>query len=144
MGQSTNAIIAYGFDLGDELPESLQSLMSEYEGDSEEVLAADIGIELPQYTAGCDYSAYSASRNAGLADLKIDLITHCSGEYPMYFLAARGSNKLASRGNPTSLSARDLDDGKFDQGVIDAMHAFCDRHDIEWQIPQWHIFSMWD
>lgn len=143
MGTSTDAIIAFGFDLGEELPESLQALMDEHEREPDEVLAADIGIELPQYHVGCDYSAYSAARNAALADLKIDLIPHCSGEYTMYFLAARGSDKKANRGYPKALEPTDLAGDNFKARSIDAMRAFCDRHGIEWQEPKWHIFSIW-
>lgn len=144
MGQSTNAILAFGFDLGEELSEPLQSLMGEHESDTDEVLAADAGITLPQYESGCDYKAYSAAKDAGLAQLKIDMIPHCSGEYTMYFLAARGSDKKAFRGDPCALDADDLDAGKFGQETIDAMRAFCERHSIEWQEPKWHIFSMWN
>lgn len=62
----------------------------------------------------------------------------------MYFLAARGSDKLALRGYPTALEPGDLDVTKFGPEVINAMRAFCKRHDIEWQEPKWHIFSTWN
>lgn len=144
MGQSTNAIIAFGFDLGEELPDSLQSLMDEHSSDPDEVLASDAGIALPEYSRERDYKEYAAEREAALANLKIDLIEHCSGDYTMYFLAARGSNKKAFRGSPTALDASDLDAGKFGQEAIDAIRSFCERHSIEWQEPKWHIFSMWN
>lgn len=143
MGQSTDAIIAFGFDLGEELPESLQDLMEEHESEIDVVLATDAGVELPSYESGCDYSAYSAAHDSALAGIKISLIEHCSGEYPMYFLAARGSNKRAHRGHPTSVSPEDLNGRRFDECVAQ-MKLFCERHDIEWQEPEWHIFSMWN
>ena len=46
MGQSTNAIIAFGFDLGEELPERLEDLLSQHD-DADEMLAVDYLIELP-------------------------------------------------------------------------------------------------
>lgn len=141
MGVSTDAIIAFGFDLGDELPDALSDFMSEHEHDSELVLAADHGITLPEYM-GRDYKEYAAAREEALAPLKIDLIPHCSGDYSMWFLAARGSNKTASRGHPQALEVADLA-ASFGAEVIEAMRAFCERHGIEWQEPKWHIFSMW-
>jgi hypothetical protein len=124
MSTSTDAIIAFGFDLGDEedLPEQLRELLAEHEHETDECLAADHGIELPQYATGCDYKEYSAGRESALARLKIDLIPHCSGDYTMYFLAARGSDKKANRGYPTALEPYDLDSEKFGQEAIDAMH----------------------
>ncbi len=142
MGQSTDAIIAFGFDLGEEIPESLSELMSQHEHDPDQALAEDYGIALPEYAPGCDYKAYAAAMESALAGLKIDLIAHCSGDYPMYFLAARGSNKRASRGNPTALSENDFLINHLLEK--DAMRAFCDRHGVEWQEPKWHIFSMWN
>ncbi len=141
MGQSTNAIIAFGFDLGEELPEKLSELMEEHESDTDDVLAEECGISLPQYAIGCDYTAYRESKDSALASIKINLIEHCSGDCPMYFLAARGSDHTAARGDPTALDV-DAMNVKFEQ-EIEAMRAFCDRNGIEWQEPKWHIFSMW-
>jgi hypothetical protein len=145
MSVSTNAIIAFGFDLGEEedLPEQLSELLKEHEHETDECLAADHGIELPQYAIGCDYKEYSAGRESALVQLKINLIPHCSGDYTMYFLAARGPDKKANRGHPTALEPYDLNSEKFGQEAIDAMRSFCERHSIEWQEPKWHIFSMW-
>lgn len=145
MGQSTNAIIAFGFNLGEELPEKLQSLMDgEDEPDLQEMLALDHSIIMPEYTETCDYKEYAAARDAALSQIKINLIEHCSGDYPMYFLAVRGSDELAIRGEPTALDPDYLDTMRFFPESIDAMRAFCNRHGIEWQEAKWHIFSMWN
>ena len=145
MGVSTDAILAFGFDLGEEeeLPEQLLELLQKHEHDVDDALADDHGFELPEYEVGCDYKEFAAKQAAAHAKLKICLIDHCSGECTMYFLAARGSERAASRGNPTALEPADFDTGRFGQDVLDAMRAFCDRHGIEWQEPKWHIFSMW-
>lgn len=143
MGVSTDAIIAFGFDLGEELPESLEQLLSDADGEIDEALAADMGLTLPNYDA-VGYEAWSAARDEATAQLKIDLISHCSGDYPMYFLAVRGSDKKARRGFPTALCFQNLGSDEFQSnGSIDALRSFCERHSIEWQEPQWYIFSMW-
>lgn len=144
MGTSTDAIIAYGFDLGaeEDLPEHLSALLCKHEHEVEPALAEDHGLNWPAWQAGGGYAAYEAAQNAVLKQIPIDLIAHCSGEYTMYFLAARGSNQKARRGYPQALEPADLNADKF-APAVDAMRAFCDRHGIEWQEPKWHIFSWW-
>ncbi len=143
MGQSTNAIIAFGFDLGEELPEHLQDLMDQRDGDIEEVMAFDSGMPIADIDSYFDYASYKQAKEDALKQVHIDLIRHCSGEYPMYFLAARGSDRTAYRGSPTALESFDLDTSTFTPAV-DAMRSFCERHGIEWQGAKWHIFSMWN
>jgi hypothetical protein len=141
MGTSTNAIIAFGFNLGDTLPDPLEELLEDGRYDLDDALAFDQGIVLPEQIVG-KYIEYLDAKKAVLGQLKIRLIEHCSGGYPMYFLAAHDSHKVAVRGYPTSLEPDDLDAAKFGPDVIDAMCSFCDRHGIAWQEPKWHIFSM--
>ena len=141
MGQSTNAIIAFGFDLGEELPDALAELLRIHERDTDKVLIAASNIGLPDYNE-VGHDIYCAAFDKAESELKIDLIEHCSAEYPMYFLAVRGSAKTANRGFPKALDDEDLDASKFHEGG-DAMYKFCTKHGIEWQAPQWHIFSMW-
>lgn len=147
MGVSTNAIMAFGFDLGEELPESFQPYIealdeeegSEGELEIDDLLACAYGVELPEFGSDEDYGVYEMKRLAALAHCHVDIITHCSGEYPMYFLALRGTNFTAYRGTPALVVQRDIL-----QTDIDAMRAFCEKHAIAWQEPGWHIFSMWN
>lgn len=143
MGVSTDAIIAFGFDLGEELPESLEQLLSDADGEIDEALATDMGLTLPDYNV-VGYEEFSAARDAAVAKVKFELIQHCSADFTMYFLAVRGSSKRAKRGYPVALDADSLKTDLFPcNGSIDAMNVFCQRHGIEWKDPQWHIFSMW-
>lgn len=131
MGQSTNAILAFGFDLG-ELNDAnwqvmLDGKLADCDYDVEAFLLDDFGSD-----ADCAQD---------ITKVPIDIITHCSNDYPMYFLAVRGTKRVATRGHPT-----DIDTSMY--GVENAekqraMKAFCNRHDIPWQEPKWHIFSMW-
>lgn len=137
MGTSTDAILAFGFDLGEELPEALTA-MPEDEDDSWEFeawAAARAGLEPWSESRPDDYWE---RRRAAIAATPYDLITHYSYDYPMYFLAARGTEVRAYRGTP-----KEIDTPEIPSATIDAMRAFCAEFGIEWQEPRWHIFSLW-
>jgi hypothetical protein len=132
MGQSTNAILAFGFDLGEfeDLPQSLQIAMEE-DGDFEwdKFLYEDYGIEPID-----DY----VKQEAALKQVPIEVIYHCSNSYPMYFLSVRGTKQTALRGYPKAVTKM--------LTVPDAHQAlrdFCTKHSITYQEPAWHIFSYW-
>lgn len=143
MGQSTNAIMAFGFDLGEELPDSFEA-NAEDDGEddggfeSDDFLLRDYDAGIPEWQPGLSPDYWKDKRDA-LAKIPVDLIQHCSGDYPMYFLAVRGTQRTATRGNPTQASQYLIG-----QDEIDALRAFCDKHGIEWQEPKWYIFSMWN
>lgn len=137
MGVSTDALMAFGFDLGEELPESF--IYDEEEGfEADEFLLRDYGTGFPEWQPDGP-SDYWKKREEALSKIPVDIITHCSGEYPMYFLAIRGTEHQARRGYPSEAVQREIMSTE-----IDAMRAFCEKHAIEWQEPRWHIFSMWN
>lgn len=140
MGQSTNAILAFGFDLGEELPESLQIAMEEDEDfEWDRFLAEDSGVIYPDYGAYNVHGEYAQAEKEALAKVHIQVILHCSYDYPMYFLSIRGTEQTACRGYP-----RTIDTAM--QGIGDqrqALKDFCTKHGIEYKEPQWYIFSMW-
>src|SRR5688572_2990968 len=117
MGVSTDAIIAFGFDLGEELPESLMT-----DADGEESFDwwnwLDIYLGLGEEE---DYKVRSDARKS----FPLDVITHCSYDYPMYFLAISGTENRADRGTPEDVSLSDVDAEK-----IEFMRAFCEKHGI--------------
>lgn len=148
MGVSTNAILAFGFDLGEDLPEALVLAGSEDpdEGDDErgsfdfetwvkrnrcdakEPDHGDYSRDWPEYWEAC--------RQAVRA-VPFDLIAHCSYDFPMRFLAARGTQATAHRGSPEPVTFAEATPEQ-----VAAMRAFCGEYGIEWQEPRWHIFSM--
>jgi hypothetical protein len=145
MGVSTDAILAYGFNLTEE-DEGLAGVFGVElaDGDSfefEEWLATRAGAIYPEDHAGIDspeYRAYSEARETAIAACPVDVIGHCSYDYTMNFLAIRGTELRARRGYPQAAQLTDVSPEK-----IAAMKAFCAEHDIEWKEPAWHIFSMW-
>jgi len=65
-------------------------------------------------------------------------VTHCSYDYPMHFLALRGTKTRAARGYPQAVTAEAPSPEQ-----IAAMRQFCEQYGIEWHEPAWHIFSLW-
>lgn len=143
MSTSTNAILAFGFNLTgeDEDIKEIFGVDEEEEFDFEEWLLEEAGVIYPAGHAGIDspeYVAYSSASKAAIAACPVELVMHCSAEYPMHFLAVRGTVKMAHRGYPQAITT-----WMPEQERIDAARAFCDELGIEWQESQWHIFSFW-
>jgi hypothetical protein len=142
MGQSTDGILAYGWDLGspDDVEEGdwaydlLVNRFAEFD-DTEDLLFDAYGYEFPpnpydeiteeqwnewqafRYRQGFapaehpDYEAWKrdsqpqlearwAAKRQAREKLPVVFETHCSGEFPMYILAAKGTVFTASRGYP--------------------------------------------
>jgi hypothetical protein len=99
MGVSTNAILFYGF-------------LIEEDSDNQEVITMEDG-------GGTDRDNFWA-RKFNLPENDWETIyehqgeypvrigTHCSGDYPMYYIAIRASEIVANRGYPEELKAEDL------------------------------------
>lgn len=144
MGQSTDATIAFGFDLGHELPEKLQEWADEHNDGSFEM------CELIHYMAGGkpwsqnmtskQSDAHFKEKREAEAAFPVDIVTHCYHEYPMYFLCIRGTENTATRGEPVSIQLDELNPAP---DWKDKIKAFCDQWEIEYQEPNWHIFSYW-
>jgi hypothetical protein len=140
MKTSTDAIIAYGFDLGEDRPEFLEG----YE-DFEDFIVAHTEIIEPQQPshispeAGSHWRAYREARRQAVESFPVELIIHCSNDYRMYFLAVRGTAIRAKRGTPIKLGVTFAPT----KNEIRAMQEFCEKYGIEWQMPGWHLFSYW-
>jgi hypothetical protein len=130
MGGSTDAIIAFGFDLGEELPESLMT-------DADDGESFDWWNWLDIYLGLGEEENYNVRSNARKS-FPVEFITHCSYDYPMYFLAARGTKQVATRGHPTEVKMAEETPEQ-----IQAMRDFCSKFGIQWREPSWQIFSLW-
>lgn len=130
MGVSNDAIIAYGLDLGEEIPEGLQALYDQHEVDGfEELIDALTGIAKEDWV----------TRFRARDNFPVELIGHCSYDYPMYFLAIRGTQKRASRGCPEPVS---IDHFKISNEQIIAFNRFCVDIGVDPAEAYWQIFSM--
>lgn len=104
MGQSTNAMLVYGYHLGSddsgwlvegvgeygELPpldwHDGESDDADFQGDAELRLLASVGFTESDWRA----DGYHDRERAARTSLGVELESHCSGGYPMYLLIAKG------------------------------------------------------
>jgi len=108
MGVSNTAVLAYGIDLGEELP----GFLLDAEGEQ---------IDWYDFEEG--------------KELEVELIAYCSYDYPMYILAAKGTEINAHRGSVKKLIPEKL---IFDRSVNDEkIRAFCEEYGIEYKQPEW-------
>ncbi len=152
MGVSTDAILVFGIDLvktgylkeaGDE--PAFFTEQDEEDWDFDKVLMRDAGLAPWGYHENEnqreDYKVFSARRKQAQEQAGVELITHCSGDYPMYILAVANVGWCASRGSTIEISK---DDMLMNQLVgINKLREFCVRHDIPWSDPKWLLCSYW-
>ncbi|UVD36529.1 hypothetical protein RCXUPER_111 [Rhodobacter phage RcXuper] len=140
MGTSTDAILAYGFDLGEDLSEhgDLARIDEEFDGDEDAFFEAELGIPAYGEPGRPSYDEIEKLK----ATLPVTLIRHCSGDYPMYFLALPGTKREASRGAPEAIEINSL---RVSTDAVTALMKWCEDHGIEVpeEGPHWHIFSYW-
>ena len=133
MGLSTDAIVAFGFDLGEDFefdgynPEDYDDGMSEY-------FDRLIGIKEWQSEGWVSFEVDEEIRKAA----PVELVLHCSYDYPMYFLAVRGTVTESNRGYPVEFVPQTID-----QEQLDEFKSWCDKHNIELpeDAPKWYVFS---
>ena len=139
MGQSTDAIIAFGVDFGEEpTGKFFRKLEKDFEWDFDSYIENELSIPAwsepgrPEYGEGSDR----------LKCYPVELISHCSGDCPMYILAIRGTQRLARRGYPESL---DLSTLSVTDAEIETFTAWCKKHGVSTKTkPQWLLFSDWN
>lgn len=151
MGVSTDALLVYGIDLTragycdeEEYPAFFTD-DDEEDFDFDKVLMRDAGLAPWAYHEDddkCeDIKVFSARRKLAQEQAGVELITHCSGDYPMYILAVAGVGWSASRGSTIEISMADM---LVNQLVgTDKLREFCKRHDIPWLNPKWLLCSYW-
>lgn len=116
MGVSTDAILVYGIPLE-------KGAIGEHENDGPE--------------EGPAWMVWSGDPVDG-----IEIVSHCSGDYPMHIVAIAGSEVRAWRGNPIRLE-RDLATVEAHDALI---LAFLKRHGLKRKkgaTPGWWLASMW-
>jgi|SRR5688572_18153690 len=147
MGQSTDGLLFYGFEIpGSEDDEALPFWKEDEDDDTdwEDFVAAKLGIKEPDvpYTEAAKplYHIYWDQKRAAVDALGVGVETHCSGDYPMYALAVKSASYTAYRGSPIKLSHDQLlGRNEWD----DALRRFCELVGIEYQTPGWVLASYW-
>lgn len=148
MGVSTDAILFYGVLLPDDMEGSLP-----WSDDIESWWGKENGFEhsFEIYDESGDYldgvrpeqeriSAYYREwfdwQKAN--PMPVELIYHCSDEYPMYALALPGSTIRAGRGYPEKII-----DLAVNQDDLDSFVAFCRKYGFSVDDLAWFMVSWW-
>ena len=143
MSQSTNAILFYGIDLGEDfqIPESL---MKDGEFAHEEVYAIRMGWKPPDVEWSKDpdvraqYSRWFKEQRHIISAAACAVGTHCSFDYPMYYVYVQSSKHTANRGYPVQLQQ----DGLVVAASWDNhIKAYCKLMELPCKEPKWMLAS---
>lgn len=77
-------------------------------------------------------------RKSLLKNVPIEIVTHCSWDYPMYIVAVEGSVTKAYRGGPQK-----IEDWVVPHGKVQTASDFCDEHGIPFEDPTWILASIY-
>ena len=140
MGTSTNGMLYWGYELGDEIP------WDDVDGDGwEDVYMEAIGDGRPdlEYEGNEEiFSAYWDRKYETTEELSVEVTRHCSCDYPMYAAVISESCVTAYRGYPERL---DPDMFKVPKHWKKKLDEFCETMgiDVEGKEPGWYLASMW-
>jgi hypothetical protein len=152
MGQSTNGMLVYGYNLGDpdggwEIAEADEdgAWEPDWQGDdsfteaAEARLLASVGLTEEPWVA----DGYGERRRAARTRLGVEFESYCSGEYPMWLLAAR--TITAYRGVCKEIDFADLDRQRAEGGWDNLLaHAIGVLGITPKQAtPRWLLVSYW-
>lgn len=144
MGISTDGLLIFGFDLGEEFPKGIYGSEEEYEDcedhNLEDVIADKAGLKYREDFTDEEAKVYFAKKRDLEATCPISIEYHCSYECPMYIIAIRGAKFSAHRGYPLELDQSLL---TVSPEKIAAAKAWCESNGIEWQEPKWLLASLW-
>lgn len=138
MGVSSDGLLVFGIDLGEELPEPWQA----YEDfDFDDYLAESAGH--PAWRSGMtdeESGAYHDQKWKIIEAAPVTLEEYCSYDFPMYILSIPETTIRVNRGDVEEIKPIDL---VVPREKIDAMKAWCEEHKIQWSEPKWLLCSMY-
>lgn len=139
MGVSTDAIVAYGYDLGEIFDHNLDWL--EDADDTGGAINQRLREKVAGFTDTWESSPEDYYERETEADEQtgVEIVYHCHIDYPMYFLSARGSEQRVYRGYPEALRDLTVQEG-WDEAIAKAVEALGVK--IEGK-PQWFLMSYW-
>jgi hypothetical protein len=146
MGQSTDAYLFFGFDFHDG-----ESSDDDLWYDAADILLNDWDEEYavrrgtPRPTMAYEenkdaHRAFWDAKNKLVEESGCTINTHCSGEYPVFFVCITESYLRASRGYPTEVPEGHTVPA---EGWVDKLKAFCEVMGITWREPKWYLASYW-
>jgi len=147
MGTSTDAYLYYGFSLDEgELEEICEKDTGKdyFEDDFEEWLCGKIGgpsrLDVEYEGNEAVYEKYLDEKREFMEALDVEIKSHCSCDYPIYFVHIKESYSWAWRGEPhrfgTQLPVTN-------PGWDEKIKEFCKKLYIPFREPGWELASMW-
>lgn len=139
MGQSTDAILFFGIDL----PEDTEFPWGDA-NDFDEWLAESEGVKKPteEYSEKTNkqYSEYWEKARNIEKNCIAQLVSHCSGDYPMYALTIKDTEVTAYRGSVESIHTFNVDANKILEFI-----SFLRKHNIPHDEKNigWKLVSWW-
>ena len=131
MGVSTDGIIAFGIQFDDgELPWSGHD-------DIEEWWNQETGFK---GSANSDSYYDDIRAHQQKNPMPVEVVWHCSYDYPMFILSLPNKSINACRGYPTEFKPEDL---TVTEAELKVLKDFCEKYDIEYTEPKWVVCSMW-
>lgn len=126
MGISSDGILFFGFDIGEEVP-WIEDDCEDYE-------------DWILWKLGCNEDADFDERGSFFKEAGCRIGLHCSYDYPMYYVYLIDKNIYSSRGYPERITDEFL---TVDPEDIEKLKTFCKTLGIEWQEPCWFLASMY-
>jgi len=145
MGQSTDGLLFYGFLIpgGEDGEPAFWESEDDPDAEHDKFIAAKLGVvepDVPYEGNNEAFSAYWTKQREVLKTIPVTVVSHCSGDYPMYAIAISSTSHSASRGYPEEIPAEKLKiDPIWDQQLAD----FCKLVGIEMGKPSWILASYW-
>jgi hypothetical protein len=144
MGQSTDAIIAFGLNYGED---SEKFPWSQNEQEFNDWWAEQNGVTTPPVEFQGNetlYRTFWANQREVEKTCPVEVITHCHYDNPMFFIAIRGTELRASRGCPENLPldlASNVD--TYTQQLLNFLRKYNIELPEEDPTPKWQLFSDW-
>lgn len=141
MGVSNDAVLVFGQDFQEELPDFLvQAAEQGLEFEDLVYRLAGLADNWRDNMTDLERSTLCDLRREALDACPVDLVRYCSWDYPMYILAVRGTEISASRGNIREVDPEEL---LVDPRKITAAREWLAQFDIEFE-PRWLLNTMND
>ena len=142
MSVSTDGLLVFGVNYGEELPEAIEEIFTKYEieghyryssYDFNDVVDQELGI----INKDMGYKEREEARK----EYPVTLETYCHCEYPMYILSIPGTKYRCWRGDAIEVSPQDM---ILPQKKIDEFKKWMTDHNLPVKEPKWFLVSYWD
>lgn len=134
MGQSAEAILAFGFDLEDDPKE-----IGDLDFDKMAYEAVDLKRPTSGDHMGPEWDAWRREAAKARKAFPVELINH-GYDFEFKFLAVNGTKKTCDWGNVEEVDPEKL---VVDGRLVEEMREFCAKYSIEWHEPKWYLLAFY-